>query len=82
MILKEKPNKHEKDNVGSMDEMEFIKVSVFNRSLMMRTAMSILRNETDSEDAVQETLFRCWQHLDSLRYVRKMRSWLLRCLTN
>ncbi len=65
-----------------MKEMEFIKSANLYRPKMMQIAISILHNKVDGEDAIQETLFRCWLHLDSLRDEQKMRSWLFRCLTN
>lgn len=61
---------------------EFTKAVIAYRPFMVRIAMTMLHNEMDSDDAVQDTLFRCWQHLDSLRDAQKMRPWLLRCLTN
>lgn len=65
-----------------MDEKAFVENVISNLPLMKRTAMSILHNEMDSEDAVSETLFRCWQCLGSLRDERKIRPWLLRSVTN
>ena len=45
-------------------------------------AVSILKNETDVEDAMQNALMQAYQHLDELRIFDKFKPWLFRILTN
>lgn len=47
-----------------------------------RTALVILRDATDAEDAVQAALFKAWQHLASFREDQPLRPWLLRIVAN
>lgn len=45
-------------------------------------AVSILKNEADVEDAMQNALMQAYQHLDELRIFDKFRPWLFKILTN
>lgn len=45
-------------------------------------AVSILKNETDVEDAMQNALMQAYQHLDELRIFDKFKPWLFKILTN
>lgn len=47
-----------------------------------KVAWSILKNDHDAADAVQETIIACWQHLSQLRDPSKVKSWALKILTN
>src|ERR1035438_3231641 len=51
-------------------------------STLYRVAFSILRNQSDAEDAVQETFVRVLRHRDSLGEVRDHRVWLIRIVWN
>ena len=43
---------------------------------MYRISYSILRNESDVEDAVQETICRAYKELEKLKDKRKFKSWI------
>ena len=43
---------------------------------MYRLSYSILRNEADVEDAVQETICRAYKELDNLKDKQKFKSWI------
>lgn len=45
-------------------------------------ALSILRNPSEAEDAVQETMLRAWRNWSALRDVDKRASWLTRICVN
>jgi RNA polymerase sigma-70 factor (ECF subfamily) len=47
-----------------------------------RTALVILRDATDAEDAVQSALLKAWQHLARFRDDSPFRPWLLRIVAN
>lgn len=45
-------------------------------------AFSILRNDEDVKDAIQEALYKAYDKLDSLRDPDKFKPWLMRILAN
>lgn len=49
---------------------------------LYRVAHTMLRNEADCEDAVQEALFRAWARIGSLRHEEYFETWLIRILIN
>ena len=49
---------------------------------MYRLSYSILRNESDVEDAVQETICRAYKELENLKDKRKFKPWIYRILQN
>lgn len=49
---------------------------------LYRVAYSVLRNEADAEDAVQEAFLRVLRHRDMLAEVRDQRVWLIRIVWN
>lgn len=51
-------------------------------STLYRVAFSVLRNQSDAEDAVQETFLRVLRHRDSLGEIRDHRVWLIRIVWN
>ena len=53
----------------------------YNR-LMFRSARSILKNDDDTQDAVQEAYLRAWRGLASFRADAKLSTWLIRIVVN
>ena len=51
-------------------------------STLYRVAFSVLRNQSDAEDAVQEVFLRVLRHRDSLGEIRDHRVWLIRIVWN
>ena len=49
---------------------------------MYRLPYSILRNETDAQDAVQEAIYRSYKNLEFLKDKRKFKSWIYKIITN
>jgi RNA polymerase sigma-70 factor (ECF subfamily) len=49
---------------------------------LYRVAFSVLRNQADAEDAVQEAFMRVLRHRDTLGEVRDHRVWLIRIVWN
>ena len=49
---------------------------------MYRIAISMLQNEDDAADAIQETVLRCWQKMGQLRNDDYFETWLTRILIN
>lgn len=53
----------------------------YNQALF-RTARSILKNDADAEDAVQEAYLQAWRALDKFRADSKLSTWLVRITAN
>jgi RNA polymerase sigma-70 factor, ECF subfamily len=51
-------------------------------STLYRVAFSVLRNQQDAEDAVQEAFLRVLRHRESLGEIRDHRVWLVRIVWN
>ena len=63
---------------GDRDAFDHIVMVVIDR--LYRVARLILRDTERAEDAVQETLVRCWRDLPSLRDPARFEAWLNRML--
>ena len=50
--------------------------------LLFRTARSILKNDAEAADALQEAYLRAWQVLSSFRSDAKLSTWLMRIVIN
>ncbi|MBQ4435213.1 MAG: sigma-70 family RNA polymerase sigma factor [Clostridia bacterium] len=50
--------------------------------MMYRVAWSILRNDADCEDALQEAALKAWEKRSRLREERYFRTWITRILIN
>lgn len=53
-----------------------------HNQLLFRTARSIIRNDADAEDVVQESYLRAWRALGTYRAECKLSTWLVRIATN
>ena len=67
---------------SALDKEDFCRLVEAHQSALYRTARSILSNQQDVEDAVQEALVRAWEKRDTLRDERYMQTWLIRILLN
>ena len=65
-----------------MDEQEFSRRVMQSRDKLFRIAYTLLHNEQDCADALQEALLRAWQNLSRLREERYFDTWLVRILIN
>lgn len=64
------------------DEMAFEAIMRRHNQLMFRTARSILKNDMEAEDAVQEAYLRAWRALGNFRSEAKLSTWLVRIVIN
>ena len=64
------------------DPESFITVIEQNKPSMYRVALSILKNDADCADAMQEAILTCWQHRDKLKKPAYFKTWLIRILIN
>lgn len=51
------------------------------KNCMYALAMSILKNDADAEDAIQNALLSAYEHLEDLRLFDKIKPWILTILT-
>ncbi len=65
-----------------MDIQTFEKNVLLYEGLLYHVSWSMLSNQEDSADAVQEALTRAWQNRDTLRSDKAFKSWMVQILTN
>ena len=65
-----------------MDRGFFIAEIETCSDMMYRVAWSILRNEADVQDALQDAVLKAWEKRDKLREEKYFRTWMIRILIN
>ena len=65
-----------------MDRGEFTSRVLSCERKMYRTAYCMLRNASDCQDAVQETIFSAWRNLPRLRDDEAFDAWIMQILVN
>ena len=65
-----------------MTKEEFAKRITAMTGTLYRVSYGLLKNETDREEAVQETILRAWEQLASLRQELFFQTWVVRILIN
>ena len=63
-------------------KQEFGSVATRELNALYRTALRLLRDHDEAEDAVQESLDKGWRNLDQLEAGARLKPWLFRILTN
>jgi len=64
------------------DEFAFASIMRRHNRLLFRTARSILKNDAEAEDALQEAYLRAWRALGNFRADSKLSTWLVRIVIN
>ena len=64
------------------DQLAFQTIMRRHNRLLFRTARSILKNDAETEDALQEAYLRAWRALASFRADSKLSTWLVRIVIN
>ena len=64
------------------DEAAFEMIMRCHNRLLFRTARSIVRNDTDAEDVLQEAYLHAWLALGRFRSDAKLSTWLVRVVVN
>jgi RNA polymerase sigma-70 factor (ECF subfamily) len=67
---------------GNGDVTAFETIMRRHNRLLFRTARSILRNDDDTEDALQEAYLRAWRSFAAFRAEAKVSTWLVRIVVN
>ena len=65
-----------------MDRNFFIAEIETCSNMMYRVAWSILQNEADVQDALQDAVLKAWEKRDKLREEKYFRTWMTRILIN
>lgn len=64
------------------DKLAFELIMRRHNRLLFRTARSILKTDSETEDALQETYLRAWRALSTYRADSKLSTWLVRIVIN
>lgn len=64
------------------DAAAFERIMRRHNRLLFRTARSILKNDADTEEVVQESYLRAWRALGSFRADAQLSTWLVRIVIN
>lgn len=67
---------------ASGDDLAFESIMRRHNRLLFRTARSILKNDAEAEDALQEAYLRAWRALATYRADAKLSTWLARIVIN
>ncbi|HPF87631.1 MAG TPA: RNA polymerase sigma factor [Candidatus Limiplasma sp.] len=65
-----------------MDEQAFSTVVQQQEDTLYRIAFTVLHNDADCADALQDALLRAWRRLDTLKDEQAFRSWMARIVIN
>lgn len=65
-----------------MTKEEFIGLIKKYKGQMYRFAFSIVKNETDAEDVVAETIKKAYENLNKLKNKGKFKRWIMSILAN
>lgn len=64
------------------DDVAFERIMRRHNRLLFRTARSILKNDAEAEDALQEAYLRAWRALGGFRSDARLSTWLVRIVIN
>ncbi|WP_162574427.1 RNA polymerase sigma factor [Variovorax sp. PBL-H6] len=64
------------------DALAFQLIMRRHNRLLFRTARSILKNDDDAQDALQDAYLRAWRALGSFRAESRLSTWLVRIVAN
>lgn len=65
-----------------MDKEEFAQLVLEATDTMYRVSKSILKRDTDCEEAVSQAIVNAFEHLDSLKKPQYAKTWLIRIVMN
>ena len=65
-----------------MTKEKFAELVLESEKTLYRVSMSMLKNETDCEDAVQSAILAAYEKLDTLKKEEFFKTWLVRILIN
>lgn len=75
-------SKIEEDTIKKIDKIEFTKLIEENKLPLYRLAKSIVKNEHDVQDAVNEAIVKSYENLGRLKSRESFKPWIMRILVN
>ena len=67
---------------NDLDKEKFVSEIEAHSGMLYRVAWSILRNDDDCKDALQETALKAWEKRSTLRETSYFRTWITKILIN
>jgi RNA polymerase sigma-70 factor (ECF subfamily) len=67
---------------GAKKQREFEEVALVHIDALLRTALRMTKNESDSEDLVQETMLKAYRFFDRFERGSNIKAWLFKIMTN
>ena len=67
---------------GAKKQTEFEEVALVHTDALLRTALRMTKNESDSEDLVQETMLKAYRFFDRFERGSNIKAWLFKIMTN
>lgn len=64
------------------DEEAFVALMQLHKEALLRTALAFLKNEHDALEALQETTYRAYKKIGSLKEPSYAKTWLIRIMIN
>ncbi|HEU4375421.1 MAG TPA: RNA polymerase sigma factor [Telluria sp.] len=68
--------------IAARDQGAFVLLMRRHNQLLYRTARSILRDDAEAEDALQESYLQAWRAIDQFRGDARLATWLTRIVIN
>ena len=65
-----------------MDKEEFLRLALDAESTLFHVSFSILHNELDCADAVQEAILKAYENRHKLKEVKYFKTWIVRIVIN
>ena len=65
-----------------MDKDEFLSLTLDSESTLFHVSLSILHNEQDCADAVQEAILKAYESRHKLKEIRYFKTWIVRIVIN
>ena len=67
---------------GAKKQRELEEVALVHTDALLRTALRMTKNESDSEDLVQETMLKAYRFFDRFERGSNIKAWLFKIMTN
>ena len=67
---------------GAKKQREFEEAALVHTDALLRTALRMTKNESDSEDLVQETMLKAYRFFDRFERGSNIKAWLFKIMTN
>ena len=65
-----------------MDKDEFLRLALDSEPTLFHVSLSILHNEQDCADAVQEAILKAYENRHKLKEIKYFKTWIVRIVIN